>query len=58
MAEGLFTGRMLGMYFNVDTDDPIGAREIINGNDQDALIASYHAEFLIALERSQKPDWA
>ena len=42
----------------MDTDDPINARQIINGNDQDTLIASYHAEFLIALEKSQKPDWA
>jgi hypothetical protein len=58
MAEGWFTGKRLGAYFNVDTDDPINARRIINGNDQDALIASYHAEFLIALEKSEKPDWA
>jgi hypothetical protein len=57
-AEGWFTGKRLGQYFNVDTDDPIDARQIINGNDQDTLIASYHAEFLIALEKSAKPDWA
>jgi hypothetical protein len=57
-AEGWFTGARLGTYFNVDTDDPINARRIINGNDQDTLIASYHAEFLIALEKSAKPDWA
>jgi hypothetical protein len=52
MAEGWFTGERLGSFFNADTDDPIGARVIINGHDQDALIASYHAEFLIALEAS------
>jgi hypothetical protein len=57
-AEGWFTGRRLGMYFNVDTDDPINARQIVNGNDQDALIASYHAEFLIALQKAEKPGWA
>jgi len=58
MAEGLFTGRMLGQYFNEDTDDPIGAREIVNGHDQDTLIASYHGEFLIALQKAEKPGWA
>jgi hypothetical protein len=50
MAEGWFTGERLGSYFNAEVDDPIGARTIINGNDQDTLIAGYHAEFLIALE--------
>jgi putative chitinase len=50
MAEGWFTGAKLGDFFNAEEDDPIGARTIINGNDQDTLIASYHAEFLDALQ--------
>jgi hypothetical protein len=50
MAEGFFTGAQLGLYFNDDTNDPINARRIINGNDDDELIAGYHYEFLEALE--------
>lgn len=50
MAEGWYTGEKLGDYFNDDTDDPINARRIVNGNDKDELIASYHVIFLDALE--------
>ena len=50
MAEGWFTGAKLGDYFNDDTDDPINARQIINGNDDDRLIAGYYDQFLAALE--------
>lgn len=49
MAEGWFTGRKLGQYFNDTEDDPINARKIINGNDQDELIAGYHEQFLAAI---------
>ena len=49
MAEGWFTERKLGEYFNTEQDDPLNARQIINGNDQDTLIASYHDKFLVAL---------
>jgi hypothetical protein len=49
MAEGWFTGAKLGDYFSPTADDPIGAREIINGHDRDTEIAGYHAEFLEAL---------
>jgi putative chitinase len=49
MAEGWFTGKKLGQYFNSTTDDPINARQIINANDDDTLIASYHEKFLAAL---------
>jgi hypothetical protein len=49
MAEGWFTGQKLGDYFSPTADDPIGAREIINGHDRDTEIAGYHAEFLEAL---------
>jgi hypothetical protein len=53
MAEGWFTGRKLGQYFDDDTDDPINARQIINGNDCDDLIAGYHHQFLAALEAAE-----
>jgi len=49
MAEGWFTGKKLGQYFNDERDDPVNARQIINANDDDALIAGYHEEFLVAL---------
>jgi len=52
MAEGWFTGRKLGQYFNDEKDDPLNARQIINGNDKDELIAGYHDTFLEALEAS------
>jgi putative chitinase len=57
MAEGWFTGERLGSYFNANVDDPINARTIINGHDQDTLIAGYHAEFLIALQNSEQSRW-
>jgi hypothetical protein len=53
MAEGWFTGVALGDYFNEDTDDPVNARRIINGNDDDTLIAGYHRTFLEALKAAQ-----
>jgi len=56
MAEGWFTGAQLGDYFNADTDDPINARRIINGNDQDTKIAGYHADFLDALNIALVPE--
>jgi len=53
----------LSRYFDVDTDDPYGAREIINGDKKTVpswsggvsigkLIAGYHGEFLTALKAS------
>lgn len=52
MAEGWFTGRKLGQYFNDEVNDPVNARQIVNGNDQDTLIAAYHSQFLSALEEA------
>jgi putative chitinase len=43
---GDFTGKCLEMYFNAKTNDPIGARRIINGIDKAELIASHHNKFL------------
>lgn len=49
MINGLFTGRKLTDYFNATTDDPVGARAVVNGSEKARLIASYHAQFLGAL---------
>jgi hypothetical protein len=56
MAEGWFTGKKLGMYFDEDTNDPVNARIIIN-NDVSKMgktIAGYHDKFMVALETSWK----
>lgn len=52
MADGWFTGKKLSQYFNDTKDDPVNARQIINGNDDDDLIAGYHKQFLAALKAS------
>lgn len=55
MAEsgfGDFTGKCLEMYFNDTTDDPVGARRIINGTDKAELIAGYHRGFLVDLKNA------
>jgi putative chitinase len=64
MTEGWFrSGETLDRYFNTDTDDPYGAREIINGDKSKVpswsggvpignLIAGYHDDFLEALTAS------
>lgn len=49
MIEGMFTGKTLAQYFNVSTDDPEGARSIVNGTDKAKLIAGYYRQFLDAL---------
>jgi putative chitinase len=52
MAQGWFTGKQLSDYFNANEEDPVNARQIINGNDQDDLIAGYYDEFMDALDQS------
>lgn len=42
---GDFTGKSLEMYFNKNTEDPIGARRIINGTDKAALIAAHYYKY-------------
>jgi putative chitinase len=49
---GDFTGKCLEMYFNEKTNDPIGARRIINGTDKAALIAEHHKKFEHAIKYS------
>lgn len=46
---GDFTGVSLENYFNEATDDPVGARKIVNGKDKAKLIAGYHKNFLDAI---------
>ncbi|SEF11929.1 hypothetical protein SAMN02787142_7798 [Burkholderia sp. WP9] len=41
MREGLFTGKALKTYINASGVDYVGARRIINGQDQADLIAGY-----------------
>lgn len=71
MVEGWFRSdskgpQTLGRYFNETTDDPYGAREIINGDKTYRpdwghgqticqLIAGYHAGFLTALQAASRP---
>lgn len=53
MVNGVFVpGQKLSRYFNAHTNDPVGARHIINGNNKDDLIAGYHHKFLEALKAS------
>jgi putative chitinase len=53
MMEGWFTGRDLTEYFNDERDDPVNARQIINGNDCDEQIAGDHKLFLDALDAAR-----
>jgi hypothetical protein len=52
MIDGWFTGKKLNDYINSSGNNFIGARRIVNGTDQDKLIAGYAASFLKALNGS------
>lgn len=64
MIEGWFRkGQTLGKYFNANTNDPFGAREIINGDKTKVpswsngvnignLISGYYSKFLTAMNAS------
>jgi len=56
MAEGWFTGKKLGDFFNATKDDPYGARIIINNDVSKTgkLVEGYHDAFLAALEAAQE----
>ena len=54
MLKGMFTGKKLSDFFNDTTDDPVGARRIVNGTDKARLIAGYHRNFLDALQAADK----
>ena len=49
MVHGTFTGKRLAQYFNSTTEDWIGARRIINGQDKAANIADYGHAFYAAI---------
>lgn len=53
MVDGMFTGKRLSDYFNAATDDPEGARRIVNGTDKASLIAGYHRNFLDSLKAAR-----
>ncbi len=53
MANGMFTGKKLSDYFNDHTDDPVGARAIVNGTDRAEEIAALHHGFLAALAAAE-----
>jgi hypothetical protein len=50
MKEGIFTGRKLSSYINNEARDYEGARKVINGSDQKALIAIYAKKFEVILK--------
>ena len=52
MEEGIFTGKKLSAYMINNGMDYEGARQIINGNDQKSLIASYAKKFQSILENT------
>lgn len=52
MTFGWFTGKKLGDYFSETTDNPTGARQIINPDNKGSLIAEYHGDFLSALNKA------
>lgn len=49
MVKGIFTGRKLADYLDALDPDYVGARKIINGTDNDTLIADHAKEFHKAL---------
>lgn len=53
-SKGDFSGKSLENYFNDTTDDPVGARRIINGTDKAQLIAGYHKNFLDAITEAMQ----
>jgi putative chitinase len=50
MMEGWFTGKSLPQYFDADTNNPTGARAIINPDKLGKQVAGYHGNFLAALQ--------
>lgn len=51
---GDFTRYSVETFFNDRTDDPVGARKVVNGTDRATLIAGYHAAFLEAITYAVK----
>lgn len=53
MVDGMFTTKRLDDFFNATTDDPEGARRIVNGTDKASLIAGYHRNMLDAIKAAR-----
>jgi len=53
-GKGDFTKYKLEDFFNDTTDDPIGARKVVNGTDKAKLIAGYYKNFLDAIKAAQE----
>jgi putative chitinase len=55
MSEGWFRDSKLGDFFNKEENDPVGARDIINGDvgKNGELVAGYHDAFLAALQEAE-----
>ena len=49
MRDGDFTGKKFSDYFTDHNSNPIDARQIVNGHDQDKLIASYYQTIMPSL---------
>ena len=49
MTDGLFTGKKLGDYFKNGSEDWVGARYIINGQDRAQVIAGFGRDFNAAI---------
>lgn len=50
MVNGRFTGLKLSQFFDHDTDDPVGARRIINPDSNGDEIAVFHRKYLAAIK--------
>lgn len=50
---GDFTRKSVEDYFNETTDDPEGARRVVNGTDKASLIAGYHGAFLDSIKAAR-----
>lgn len=49
---GDFTGHSLEDYFNKSTEDPVGARRIVNGTDRAGEFAQMYRQFKSAMEKA------
>jgi hypothetical protein len=58
MANGIFTGRRLGQYVNVNHTDFVNARKVINGTDKQHHIANLAQQWLTKLNNFPAPEAA
>jgi hypothetical protein len=53
MEHGDFGGGGMSKWFNDDTEDPVGARHLVNGTDHAEAIAALYRNFLYAIQAAQ-----